>query len=320
MENNNPETADEVPQQPLHRGAAISLKTLMAFIGIAILSLGTTFLREGHVGLDPFTAMNTGIAAKIGLGLGNTQLISNLVIFTVVLLLDRNKIGIGTIMNMVLVGYEIQWFTTLYNQILPNSLNFLTISADLIIGLLLFTLGSSMYMGASLGVAPYDAIAPILSTRIHLKYRIARIGQDIIFMIAGFFIGGPVGIATIIVAFFTGPLITYWNSHVSEKLLLRINDFSAQPSLQSAGTLIVSFGQGGYQAVVKAYQVTEQIQRHKSDYSDSQLSEQLTESRQQLKEASQIYENAQQQYKILVQESKRRGRIVKGKLPGNIEK
>jgi len=107
---------------------------------------------------------------------------------------------------------------------------------------------------------------------------------------------------------------------VSEKLLLRINDFSAQPSLQSAGTLIVSFGRGGYQAVVKAYQVTEQIQRHKSDYSDSQLSEQLTESRQQLKEASQIYENAQQQYKILVQESKRRGRIVKGKLPGNIEK
>lgn len=305
MENNNPEAADEVPQQPLHRGAAISLKTLMAFIGIAILSLGTTFLREGHVGLDPFTAMNTGIAAKIGLGLGNTQLISNLVIFTVVLLLDRNKIGIGTIMNMVLIGYEIQWFTTLYNQILPNSLNFLTISADLIIGLLLFTLGSSMYMGASLGVAPYDAIAPILSTRIHLKYRITRIGQDIIFMIAGFF---------------TGPLITYWNSHVSEKLLLRINDFSAQPSLQSAGTLIVSFGRGGYQAVVKAYQVTEQIQRHKSDYSDSQLSEQLTESRQKLKEASQIYENAQQQYKILVQESKRRGRIVKGKLPGNIEK
>ncbi|WP_442356334.1 YczE/YyaS/YitT family protein [Lentilactobacillus parabuchneri] len=318
MYKNTQSEAEIEPQQPSdNRGAAISLKTLMAFVGIALLSLGTTFLREGRVGLDPFTAMNTGIAAKIGLGLGNTQLISNLVIFMIVLLLDRKKIGIGTIMNMILVGYEIQWFTTLYNQILPNSLNFLTISADLIIGLLLFTLGSSMYMGASLGVAPYDAIAPILSTRVHLKYRVARIGQDILFMIAGFFIGGPVGIATIIVAFFTGPLITYWNSHVSEKLLLRINNFSAQPSLKNAGTQIASFGRGGYRTVVKAYQMTEQIQRHKSAYTDSQLVEQLNESQQQLKEAGQIYENAQRQYKILVQEAKKRGKVVKGNLPGN---
>lgn len=115
MDKNTQSEAEIEPQQPsVNRGAAISLKTLMAFVGIALLSLGTTFLREGRVGLDPFTAMNTGIAAKIGLGLGNTQLISNLVIFMIVLLLDRKKIGIGTIMNMILVGYEIQWFTTLY--------------------------------------------------------------------------------------------------------------------------------------------------------------------------------------------------------------
>ncbi|EHO50511.1 YczE/YyaS/YitT family protein [Lentilactobacillus kisonensis] len=240
------------------------------------------------------------------MGLGNTQLISNLVIFVVVLILDRKKIGIGTIMNMVLVGYEIQWFTQLYNDILPNSLNFLTVSADLIIGLLLFTLGSSMYMGASLGVAPYDAIAPIITNLVHLKYRIARISQDIVFMVVAFLVGGPVGVATIIVAFFTGPLITYWNKHVSEPLLKRINSFSLKPTLRNAGTQIASFGRGGYRAVVKAYKLTEQIQIHKAAYTDSQLVEQLNESREQLKEASQIYENAQRQYQILTEEAKKR--------------
>ncbi|KRL21452.1 YczE/YyaS/YitT family protein [Lentilactobacillus kisonensis] len=304
MENKDNSNDDQL--QKMNRTVAVILKTLMAFIGIAILSLGTTFLREGRVGLDPFTAMNTGLAAKFGMGLGNTQLISNLVIFVVVLILDRKKIGIGTIMNMVLVGYEIQWFTQLYNDILPNSLNFLTVSADLIIGLLLFTLGSSMYMGASLGVAPYDAIAPIITNLVHLKYRIARISQDIVFMVVAFLVGGPVGVATIIVAFFTGPLITYWNKHVSEPLLKRINSFSLKPTLRNAGTQIASFGRGGYRAVVKAYKLTEQIQIHKAAYTDSQLVEQLNESREQLKEASQIYENAQRQYRILTEEAKKR--------------
>lgn len=40
----------------------------MPFIGVAILSMGTTFLRGG---LDPFTAVNTGISNKLGIGLGD---------------------------------------------------------------------------------------------------------------------------------------------------------------------------------------------------------------------------------------------------------
>lgn len=40
----------------------------MSFIGVAILSMGTTFLRGG---LDPFTAVNTGISNKLGIGLGD---------------------------------------------------------------------------------------------------------------------------------------------------------------------------------------------------------------------------------------------------------
>ena len=65
----------------------------MSFIGVAILSMGTTFLRGG---LDPFTAMNTGISNKLE---------SDLVIFIFILWLDRKQIGIGTILNMVLVGF-----------------------------------------------------------------------------------------------------------------------------------------------------------------------------------------------------------------------
>lgn len=66
--------------------------------------MGTTFLRGG---LDSFTAVNTGISNKLGIGLGVYQLAVNLVIFIFILWLDRKQIGIGTILNMVLVGFEI---------------------------------------------------------------------------------------------------------------------------------------------------------------------------------------------------------------------
>ena len=48
----------------------IALKTLMSIMGVTVLSIGATFLRGGNVGLDPFTAINTGISNKLGLGLG----------------------------------------------------------------------------------------------------------------------------------------------------------------------------------------------------------------------------------------------------------
>lgn len=74
---------------------------------------------------------------------------------------------------------------------------------------LVFTAGSSLYMAPSLGVSPYDAIAPIISTRFHIKYKTARVGQDVCFLVAALIAGGPIGFASIVVAFFAGPLISY---------------------------------------------------------------------------------------------------------------
>ena len=202
----------------------IAYKTLMSFIGVAILSMRTTFLRGGNVGLDPFTAVNTGISNKLGIGLGVYQLALNLVIFIFILWLDRKQIGVGTILNMVLVGFEIQWFTTIYHPLFGYRTTFLIVAADTLIGLILFTLGASLYMAPDLGAAPYDAIAPIITQRTKLSYRTARITQDVLFMVAAVIAGGPVGFGTIIVAFFTGPLISWWNDHISNPMVKTITD------------------------------------------------------------------------------------------------
>ena len=148
---------------------------------------------EPRGGLDPFTAVNTGISNKLGIGLGVYQLAVNLVIFIFILWLDRKQIGIGTILNMVLVGFEIQWFTTIYHQLFGYRTTFLIVAADTLIGLILFTLGASLYMAPDLGAAPYDAIAPIITQRTKLSYRTARITQDVLFMVAAVMLLSHIG-------------------------------------------------------------------------------------------------------------------------------
>lgn len=286
-------------------------RTLMSFVGIALLSLGTAFLRGGQVGLDPFTATNTGISGHLNLSLGVYQLGANLLIFIFILIMDRHKIGIGTLLNMVLVGFEVQWFIALYQRLFGTQVNVIVIISNLIIGLLLFTLGASMYMGADLGVAPYDAIAPILSDRLHTQYRTVRIAQDVLFMVVAFLVGGPVGIGTIIVAFFTGPLITFWDRHISQPMRRTIDSSQEVSAGKRVGYLLTRFGRSSYNLVTNSYKLTDLMQRRLSQYSPQDIEEQLKITRRNMEIARTSYLGSERRYDMLREELQRRRAAVK---------
>ena len=295
-------------------GANIAHKTLISFIGVAILSMRTTFLRGGNVGLDPFTAVNTGISNKLGIGLGVYQLALNLVIFIFILWLDRKQIGVGTILNMVLVGFEIQWFTTIYHPLFGYRTTFLIMAADTLIGLILFTLGTSLYMAPDLGAAPYDAIAPIITQRTKLSYRTARITQDVLFMVAAVIAGGPVGFGTIIVAFFTGPLISWWNDHISNPMVKTINDATKpkeERDQNSAVLLLSHIGKRTYNTIYNALQTTETMRNHLNQYSTSELRSQLKIVHRNIANSKEMYDSFVEQEKLLQDELNKR--IAKAK-------
>jgi uncharacterized membrane protein YczE len=197
----------------------IGIQSFYALLGVFILGFGAALLRVSQVGLDPFTAANIGVGTKIGLSLGTYQLLLNGLILCFVFFFGRKYIGIGTVINMVLTGFFIDFFTWLLTSYISLSITWFTQALLLIFGVLIFTFGASFYMSAKLGNAPYDAIAPILVDRTGLHFRVIRITQDVLFMVIAFIFGGPVGIATIINAFFTGPLISFWDKKVSQPLI-----------------------------------------------------------------------------------------------------
>lgn len=251
----------------------ILLKSICSLIGIMLISIGATFLLEGHIGMDPFTAMNTGISNKLGISLGILQLIVNFFLFIFVLIFDRKQIGIGTIFNMFLVGYEIDYFSGLYQYLFHGNLSVPMMIIDAIIGIAFFTLGTSLYMSTKLGVSPYDAIAPIISDKIHVKYQIVRSTQDIVIMIIAILFAGPFGIMTLFTAFFAGSLINFWNNTISRGIMIHIDHFSEKPSIHNVSGGLLELGKNGYNIVLHAYQNTYTMQKNMSGYSEAEIEE-----------------------------------------------
>ena len=215
---------------------------------------------------------------------------------------------------MVLVGFEIQWFTTIYHQLFGYRTTFSIVATDTLIGLILFTLGASLYMAPDLGAAPYDTIAPIITQRTKLSYRTARITQDVLFMVAAVIVGGPVGFGTIIVAFFTGPLISWWNDHVSNPMVKTINDATKpkeERNQNSAVMLLSHSGKRTYHTIYNALQTTETMRNHMDQYSTSELRSQLKIVRRNMANSKEMYDSFVEQEKLLQNELNKR--IAKAK-------
>lgn len=194
-------------------------KALMSLIGITLISFGAALSQTMNMGLDPFTAINTGASELLGFTLGNYQLFVNAAILAIILFFDRKIIGWGTIFNLVLVGYMIEFFISMLESFIdPTQFAFIVQLLITVVAILIFTFGVALYMDADLGVSPYDAIAPVITDRVSASYKTVRMIQDIIVVITAWILGGPVGVSTFITGFLAGPLIDFFSNRFTSKL------------------------------------------------------------------------------------------------------
>ena len=200
-------------------------KALMSLIGITLISFGAALSQTMNMGLDPFTAINTGASELLGFTLGNYQLFVNAAILAIILFFDRKIIGWGTIFNLVLVGYMIEFFISMLESFIdPTQFAFIVQLLITVVAILIFTFGVALYMDADLGVSPYDAIAPVITDRVSASYKTVRMIQDIIVVITAWILGGPVGVSTFITGFLAGPLIDFFSNRFTSKFADKIEE------------------------------------------------------------------------------------------------
>lgn len=206
-----------------------SARILMSVVGVIILGISVGFFKAAAFGVDPFQTLMSGLDALIPIGYGTLYVIFNALLLIFTLVFDRHKAGLATILNLLFLGYIIEFSLNLLLNLFPNPSIPLRIFY-LLLGVFLNCGAASMYYVADMGVSTYDAIALILSEKKHiLPFRIMRIVTDFVCVLIGtvmYFCCGHsllectaiAGFGTIISMFLTGPLIVLLRQYIAEPM------------------------------------------------------------------------------------------------------
>ncbi|MBQ0138200.1 MAG: YitT family protein [Kurthia sp.] len=182
------------------------LRWTFFIVGLAILSCGVALTIKGQrYGVGSWDVLHVGLYKSLGLTIGSWSIILGLIIVIVTSIILKQLPKIGTIANMLLTGTFIDFF----NYIIPDAH---TAGAQLICfiaGIIILGFGDAIYITANLGAGPRDSLMLIAVEKTKLNITTARTAMEFVVAVAGYLIGGPVGIGTVIMVFALGPVIQF---------------------------------------------------------------------------------------------------------------
>lgn len=189
-------------------------------LSVIVMGFCLSFLLNVAWGTDPCTLMNKSIAATIGISLGNWQALLNTVLLILVIIFGGRNIGFGTLANMFLVGYSIDFFSWVWRKTIPQGF-FEPTSVKIMVfipALIVFVFAAAIYMDMDMGTAPYDAIPFMISEKItKIPFRWIRMIYDFLVIGIGVIFGGGLQIVTVLMALMLGPVIGYIGNIINKK-------------------------------------------------------------------------------------------------------
>lgn len=177
-------------------------RVVQLVVGLFLYGAGCALTVEAGLGVDPWTVFAQGISVHTGIGIG---WVTNIVGFVVLLVWIplRQKPGVGTIANILMVGTSMQVVLWL----VPPVSGVLLQVTVLLGGIVLVALASGLYIGARFGPGPRDGLMTGLHARLRWPIWLCRASVEITVLAIGWLLGGTVGIGTVLFAALIGPLV-----------------------------------------------------------------------------------------------------------------
>ena len=178
--------------------------SLIAAAALFCCGIGIYFTIQANIGVSPWDVFHQGIAGRTGMLYGNVSVIVGLLIVFVDLLL-KEPVGIGMFLDALIVGKAVDlcaWIGFLPVQTsLPKGI------LCMMAGLTITACGMRVYMGSGLGCGPRDSLLVALCKRTGLKIGPVTIILYAVVTLAGWLLGGQVGIGTILSVAYVGPAL-----------------------------------------------------------------------------------------------------------------
>ena len=188
-------------ERPLNLRPKISTFLFLCF-GLTLFGLGEGLLIVSLTGASPWTVLAQGISLNVDFSIGTVTLFISLGVLFFWIFLNQ-KPGIGTFLNALIVAVMIDISIAFVPA--PESFIFqllLAIFAVLIVGL-----GSGFYLVANLGPGPRDGLMTGIQRKTNYPIAAVRDFLEVTVVSIGWYLGGTVGIGTLLFAFGVGPAV-----------------------------------------------------------------------------------------------------------------
>ena len=170
--------------------------------GLTLFGVGEGLLLVSAAGASPWSVFAQGIHLSVGLSVGAVTIIISILVLLLWVPLSQ-KPGMGTILNALIIGIMID----ICIKFVPTpedfiSQIFLAVAAVLIVGV-----GGGIYLVANLGAGPRDGLMIGLQKKTNFPIAAVRATLEITVMSIGWYLGGTVGVGTLLFAFGIGPAV-----------------------------------------------------------------------------------------------------------------
>ena len=188
-------------EKPLNFRPKIST-FLFLCLGLTFFGLGEGLLLVSTMGASPWSVLAQGISLNLNYSIGIiTFFISLFVIFLWIFL--NQKPGVGTVLNAIIIALMID----VSLAFIETPENYFSQMLMAIVAVLLVGLGSGFYLIANLGPGPRDGLMTGLQRKTNLPIALVRVFLEITVVSIGWYLGGSVGIGTLLFAFGIGPAV-----------------------------------------------------------------------------------------------------------------
>jgi len=188
-------------EKPLNLKPRLSTFFFLCF-GLSLFGIGEGLLLVSYTGASPWSVLAQGISLKVNASIGIITFFISIFVISLWVFLNQ-KPGIGTILNAVIIAAMIDlclnYISTPESFILKM---ILAVAAVLLVGI-----GSGIYLVANLGPGPRDGLMTGLQKKTNLPIAVVRAFLEITVVSIGWYLGGTVGIGTILFAFGIGPAV-----------------------------------------------------------------------------------------------------------------
>ncbi len=180
-------------------------KIIIIVIGSIIAAYGITLALYAGLGGATLAVLWQGISKTFHISIGMASLIVAIVMIVFAFFYDRSQIHIGTILYQIVYSFCVDLFANAHVYSTHLWVNALI----MLLGVMLFAVGTGFYAAVSLGRGSYEALTFSLAEKNGWQVKVVRMILDIVMVIAGVLLGGKFGICTIVTIIISGPVIQF---------------------------------------------------------------------------------------------------------------